>query len=133
VRVVLDSNVIVAAHAARGLCQGVFEACLQSHVMVTSDAILKEAHKSLVEKIKLPAERADRIVELVRENSEIVAPTKVERTDCRDRSDLSVLGTEVSGGADCIVTGDKDLLVLKKHGGIEILSPRDFWDRIKRS
>jgi predicted nucleic acid-binding protein len=32
----------------------------------------------------------------------------------------------VSGKCDCIITGDKDLLVLKAHEGIDILSPRDF-------
>jgi len=30
------------------------------------------------------------------------------------------------GKCDCIVTGDKDLLVFKQHQGIDIFSPRDF-------
>jgi predicted nucleic acid-binding protein len=37
-----------------------------------------------------------------------------------------VLATALAGKADVIVTGDEDLLVLKKFGGIRIVSPRQF-------
>jgi uncharacterized protein len=38
------------------------------------------------------------------------------------------LSLAVASKADYIVTGDKDLLVLKKFEGIPILSPRSFSD-----
>jgi predicted nucleic acid-binding protein len=37
-----------------------------------------------------------------------------------------VLETAVAGRADCIVTGDQDLLVLDPFQGIRILLPADF-------
>ena len=131
-KVVLDSNVLVAAFAARGLCHEVLETCLHSHKVATSDVILKETHRNLMGKIKLPEETADRIVEFIRENSAVVSPAKVEKDACRDPQDLPVLGTAMAGKADCIVTGDGDLLTIGKHEWIEILSPRDFWKRISR-
>ena len=33
---------------------------------------------------------------------------------------------------DCIVTGDKDLLVLRQFRGIPIHSPREFADSLKQ-
>jgi predicted nucleic acid-binding protein len=37
-----------------------------------------------------------------------------------------VLATAVAAKASAIVTGDLDLLVLRRYNGIDIVSPRDF-------
>jgi predicted nucleic acid-binding protein len=44
-----------------------------------------------------------------------------------------VLGTAVAGQADYLVTGDKQLLELGNYQGIPILSPREFYDRVRVS
>ena len=46
-------------------------------------------------------------------------------TACRDSKDNMFLDLALSGGADLVVSGDKDLLDLKQLEGIPILSPRD--------
>jgi predicted nucleic acid-binding protein len=43
-----------------------------------------------------------------------------------DPADNRVLEAAVEGGADYIVTGDRHLLDLKQHEGIEIVTPADF-------
>lgn len=45
---------------------------------------------------------------------------------CRDSKDNMVLELATAGKADFIVTGDKDLLVLKKFRGVSILTPGEF-------
>ena len=45
---------------------------------------------------------------------------------CRDPDDDNILAAAESGKCDCIITGDKDLLVLKAYKGIDILNPREF-------
>ncbi|MGC1376494.1 MAG: putative toxin-antitoxin system toxin component, PIN family [Anaerolineales bacterium] len=45
---------------------------------------------------------------------------------CRDPKDNHVLELAISGGAQVIVTGDSDLLVLNPFKTIQILTPRDF-------
>jgi predicted nucleic acid-binding protein len=47
VKVVLDTNVLLAAFAARGLCEAVFEACPASHEIILSDHILGELQRHL--------------------------------------------------------------------------------------
>jgi len=46
--------------------------------------------------------------------------------ECRDPDDDKFLACVQAGGADCIVTGDQDLLVMHPWRGISILSPRAF-------
>ena len=45
---------------------------------------------------------------------------------CRDPDDDKFLETALIGDADCIITGDKDLLEMSPFHGIMILSPSDF-------
>jgi len=56
--------------------------------------------------------------------------TKIEITRtvsiCRDAKDNMILELAVSGQADTIITGDKDLLDLSPFEGISILAPTDF-------
>jgi putative PIN family toxin of toxin-antitoxin system len=130
VKVVLDANVLLAGFATRGLCEAVLEACVGSHEIIISEPILTEVRRHLSGKFRAPAGRVAAIESLLRENSAMVRPAKVPSGACRDPSDLAVLGTALAGGADCLVTGDRDLLDLGEFRGIRILSPRAFHDRM---
>jgi len=44
----------------------------------------------------------------------------------RDKKDNHVLECAVEGECEYIVSGDKDLLVLKEFQGIKIVTPREF-------
>ena len=125
-KLVLDANVVVAAFAARGLRESILELCLDSHDIILSQHLLEEIHKNLLKKVKLPKRGADQIIALLRENSSVVKPTPLPSDSCRDPDDVPVLGTAVAAQADAIVTGDNDLLVLKRFRLIPILAPRQF-------
>ncbi len=127
----LDTNVIVAAFAARGLCAEVFEVCITGHTLVTSEYILSEVDKNLLKKIKLPRPTVREVIDYLRDTAEIVEPDPISRAMCRDKHDLPVIGTATKGKASVIVTGDTDLLSLKSCLGIDILTPREFWDRLR--
>jgi len=129
-KVVLDTNVLLAAFGTRGLCEALLEVCLESHEIVISDHILTELRKHLVGKFKMPTRQADEIVSFLRAHSTLVKPTKLSKNACRDSDDIPVLGTAVAGGAESLVTGDDDLLSLKHFQQISILSPRAFYDAI---
>jgi predicted nucleic acid-binding protein len=57
---------------------------------------------------------------------EVVTPSPLATPICRDVDDDNILATAVTGNCECLVTGDKDLLVVKQFQGIDILSPGDF-------
>lgn len=129
-RVVLDSNVVVAAFAARGLCAEVFEVCISGHSIVISEHILSEIKTNLIRKIRLPQSIVRNIIEYLRDETEIVVPQKLNDSPCRDKDDNLIIGTALSGSAKFIITGDEDLLILKKYEGIDIVTPREFWSRL---
>lgn len=45
---------------------------------------------------------------------------------CRDPDDDKFLETALNGEADCLITGDNDLLIMSTIGHIPILQPADF-------
>ena len=49
----------------------------------------------------------------------------------KDKKDIPIIGTALSGNAQFLITGDKELLSLREYRNIEILSPREFWERLK--
>ncbi len=130
-KVVLDTNVLVAAFGSRGLCEAVYQVCLAQHEIVLSGHILRETRRGLTAKMKLGSQHADEIISALRDTATIVQPAKVPAGACGDETDLPVLGTLLAGPADCLVTGDQDLLELKEFRGLPILSPRVFHDRLR--
>jgi putative PIN family toxin of toxin-antitoxin system len=130
-RVVLDTNVIISAFAARGLCKEVFEVCLEGHTIVTSEEILSETKEKLLEKIHLPKKTVLEIIDYLKGTAEVVEPENIKENVCRDKGDVMVIGTALSGKTQFIITGDEDLLILKKYKNIEIISPREFWNRLR--
>ena len=129
-KIVLDANVVIAAFASRGLCESVMELCLHSHEIVLSEELLEEIVRNLRQKIKLPGNIVEDISKLLREQASMVSSVPLAAEACRDPDDVKILGLAVAANADYIVTGDKDLLVLKKFQGVPIVTPRLFSDII---
>lgn len=131
-KVVLDSNVIVAAFAARGLCGALFELCLDRHTTILSDFILAEVRRAFAQKLKMPQHSISKIESYLREICVLSSFDKISKNICRDKDDNNVIALAVSAKADFIITGDKDLLVLKKYQSVRIVSPREFWKTEKQ-
>lgn len=130
-RIVLDTNVIVAAFAARGLCAEVVEVCASNHTIVISEHILAEVNSAFLKKVKLPEEIVHDVTTYLRDIAETVKPDHINTSACRDKHDLPVIGTATKGNVDFIVTGDADLLALKSYRGIDIITPRELWNRLR--
>jgi len=130
-KVVLDSNVVVAAFASRGLCESIFEVCLSEHEIVSYADLVDKIARGLREKIGLPAQVVAGIRTMLAEHSIMLDPIALASDVCRDPDDVKVLGLATAARADCIVTGDRDLLVLERWQGIAILSPRSFAEMIR--
>ena len=131
-RVVLDSNVIVAAFAARGICSALFEYCVENVEVVLCEEMLREIEKALVGKVGVPPVVAREVVVYLTEVAEIVTPAEVDPAACKDKGDLPVLGAAVAAKCDYIITGDAELLAPKKYEGVEIVSPREFWEKARK-
>ncbi len=125
-RVVLDTNVLVAAFIARGLCADLFERVIADHELVLSPHILDEFERVMTVKLGFDPTRVERASALFRRVGRIVTPEPLEEPVYRDGDDDSVLALARASGATCLVTGDDDLLILKSFEQIPIVSPRAF-------
>ncbi len=130
-RIVLDTNVIIAAFAARGLCADVLAVCLENHRIIISRHIISEVKRVLEKKIRLPKKFIKEIADYLKDVTEIVEPEAVDPSVCRDRDDTLIIGTALEGDAEIIITGDDDLLDLKQYRKVKIMTPREFWSLLK--
>ena len=127
-RVILDSNIFIAAVASRGLCEAIVEFCLERHTLVSGEGILEEVGEKLRNKLKVPTKVFAEYLKFLRQTIDLVKPEKLDPGTCCDPDDLMVLGLISPGDAQAIVTGDKDLLVLGQFKGAPIMTPRAFWE-----
>ena len=127
-KVILDTNVIFSAFAARGLANAVFELCLDKHSIIISEHILSELQSNLQKKLKMPRDKLQRIIEYLREFCVIGDFRRLDRRICRDIDDVRILGLSETTKPDYIITGDADLLVLERHRAAPIITPREFWE-----
>jgi len=128
-RVLLDTNVLIAAFIARGTCSDLFEHCARNHILITSKLLLQELGDKLAGKFGYSRQDTRDVMALLRSKMEVVEPAPLNQSVCRDPDDDDdvVLAAALVGECDCIVTGDEDLLVLERFQGIPILAPSDFW------
>lgn len=105
---------------------GTYEECLLQADIVVSNHILRELAEKLVGKSKFTKREAQQVIRAVRRDAQLVSPAPLARPICRDPDDAWILVTAAAGEVDVIVTGDKDLLVLKRFGSIPIVNPRGF-------
>ncbi|MBM4340593.1 MAG: putative toxin-antitoxin system toxin component, PIN family [Deltaproteobacteria bacterium] len=127
-RVILDTNVILAAFAGRGLAHALFELCLEKHEIIISEHILSEVQRNLQKKLKMPKDKILMIAEYLKEFCKISSFKRLDKEACRDVDDIKILGLSEVANPDYIITGDKDLLVLKKFHSVPIITPREFWE-----
>ena len=131
-RVFLDTNVLVASFATRGLCADVLRTVLAEHELLLSGTVVEELTRTLIEKIRLPEPTVREIVVFLRASSSLVdGPPTPPSVVVRDPDDAVILGEALAIGADVLVTGDRDLLEAGEVPGIKILDPRGFWQLVR--
>jgi len=130
-RVFLDTNVLVAAVATRGLCADAFRAVLASHELVVSEQVLDEVRRVLRQKLGAkPGPVAD-FIRLLEQEAEVAPPAELRGIELNDQDDLPILGAAVAARAEVFVTGDRELAELGTVEGMRVVSPRQFWEGLK--
>jgi putative PIN family toxin of toxin-antitoxin system len=128
VRAVFDTNVLIAAFLTEGLCSGLLiRARKRAFTLVLCDDIIREFEGILIKKFKLTSTDISEISAIVSEAaSEILHKLNPIPNICRDPNDDMIIACAIDATADYIVTGDEDLLILKKYKDIIIINPRNF-------
>ena len=127
-KAVFDTNVLIAAFMTEGLCSGILiRARKQAFNLVLCDDIIREFEGILMKKFKLTSIDISEISTIVSEAaSEILHKLGPIPNICRDPNDDMIIACAIDAAADYIVTGDEDLLILKRYKDIVIINPRNF-------
>ena len=127
-RILLDTNVLVAAFATRGLCQDVLQIVLAEHRLLVGQTILDEFERVLRDKLQMPVRQIEEVVSFVVEQSEVISPAAPAVWPQKDPDDRWVVAAALHGSAESMVTGDKDLLEASCGEELRVVTPRGFWD-----
>lgn len=125
---VLDTNIYISAFIFKGKARDVLDIAIENKVDIyISEDILNEI-KNVLQRKKFSLTNAyiHSILSEIEAITNLVFPENKINDICRDRDDHIILECAEKSLADFIITGDQDLLVLKKYLKTKILSPSDF-------
>jgi len=128
-KILFDTNVLIASIITHGSCFEVFEHCLRNYEIITSDFIIKELEEKLKNKFHYTQIEINEIKLLLFERiKNIGLSEKKIIKEIKDKDDYNILSTAIKGKCNCIITGDKELVNLKKYKNIDIILPKNFWE-----
>ena len=137
-RTVIDTNVLPSGLLWHGAPHALLEQVRSGTLtLVTSPALLAELDRVIrrakfeVILVRSNTSRNHALAEL-RQWAELVDPPPLPQPVCRDPDDDAVLALALAAGAELIVSGDNDLLVLGSYAGIPIVDAAQALQRIAK-
>lgn len=130
-KVVLDTNILVSAVVFGGNPEEILKLSLTKKISaITSLFILAELTEVLSKKFSFSEDKTLLVAQKIKNHFRTVYPKK-EITILKDNPDNRVLEAAIEGNCTRIVTGDKELLNLKKYKNINIITAAEFLEEIK--
>ena len=130
-RIFLDTNVLVSAYMARGICADLIRHILAEHELRTGEVNLRELHRVLKDRFRASAAQLQSVDAELRAQTIVPKPESPSPIVTRDPDDAWVLASAIASGADMLVTGDHDLLSVAASAPLPIVDPRGCWARLR--
>lgn len=136
-RAVVDTGVLVSAlihrqgvtgQVLRLLRDGRFTAIYSTDTLVELIEVL--GRPALRSKYHILPDDVSALINLIRLRGELAIPAQ-RVSACRDPQDDKFLEAALAGQANCLVSGDADLLDMGSFEGIPILRPAEFLARVQ--
>jgi putative PIN family toxin of toxin-antitoxin system len=129
-KVVFDTNIFISAFVIPGSQaeKAMLRIIEGMDVLLLSKGILDELLSVLSIKFSRNKEEISRVAVILSEIAEWVEPSKKIKV-LSDEPDNRILECAVSGNADVIVTGDKEILRLVEYEKIKIISLKEYLEK----
>lgn len=130
-RLVLDTNVLVSAFLWKGVPGRLIELAGEGDIQLyTSRALLDELadvlhRKKLAKPVQTTGLTATELVKQYQRLAYRVTARQFTKQITRDADDDAVLACAIAAKADLVVSGDRDLLVLKAFRSVPIITPAE--------
>lgn len=135
-RLVVDTNVLVSAFLWQGTPGRLIELAGEHEVELFTSRVLVEEladvlqRKKLAKAVRATGLSAAQMLRHYRRLAHLVDARTLARQVSRDADDDAVLACALAAHADLIVSGDDDLLSLRRFEGIEIVTARQAVERV---
>jgi putative PIN family toxin of toxin-antitoxin system len=129
IRVVLDTNVLISALLFEGELSRIVGLWQKGRIVPVVSRETFDELRTVLEYPKFSLSRAEikSLIECeILPFFEVVTVSKPVKGVCRDPEDDKFISCAISAGADCIVTGDKDLLDLIQYQSTRIIHVSNF-------
>jgi putative PIN family toxin of toxin-antitoxin system len=133
-KIVLDSNIFVSSFFWKGNPRRIFDRVTNGlDELYITDEILKEI-AAVMSRKKFDTKINDikDYIKIIESYSIKLFPQNKIKEGSRDKDDNKILECGFEGNADFIITGDYDLLVLKKYNNIKIVKPKEYLDVLEK-
>ena len=125
---VFDTNVLIAAVITEGICSKLLRrARTREFSLISCPCIQRELRRILSKKLRLTPDEIASAMEPINEAVAQLIDHTLEITGvCRDADDDNIIACALAAKAEYLVTGDSELLEIKKYQGVRIITPRNF-------
>jgi len=132
-KIVLDSNIFVSSFYWAGNPRKVFERVTNGFdELYITDEILKEIISVMSgNKFNTDVDEVNEYAKIIESFSIKISSKNIIKNISRDEKDNKILQCGADGNADFIITGDKDLLVLKEYESIKIVKPNEYLEIVQ--
>lgn len=125
-RVVADTNILISALGFGGKPRQILNLILEGQIKaVTSPILLAELEDVIVKKFPKLESSLGRVNKQIRKNFKVIKP-KISLRLVKDEPDNRVIEAAVEGDCDYIVTGDRELLELKRYKKTKVVTAQEF-------
>jgi len=127
-KVVLDTNIFISSFYWPGNPRKVFDRITNGiDELYIIDEILNEIVSVMIRsKFNTNDDKIKEYVKIIESYSIKLSSKKISEDVSRDKDDNKIIQCGLDGDVDYIITGDKDLLILKEHKKIKIVNPKEY-------
>jgi putative PIN family toxin of toxin-antitoxin system len=131
-KIVLDANIFLSSFFWGGNPRKVLERAInKTDELFITDEILNEIGEVIRrQKFHAGKNEVEYFLKSIEEISGKIVTTKRIKKGSRDKTDNKYIECAIAGNADYIISGDNDLLDLKKFKNIKIITAKDYLEKI---
>jgi len=129
-KIVLDTNVLISGIFFSGPPYQILKAWQEGKIKITASEEILSEYQRVAEELsrQFPSVDIDRILDLITVHAEIVDASDFQVTICDDPDDNKFIACALASKSKIIVSGDKHLINVSGHKGIQVVKPREFAD-----
>ncbi len=126
-RIVIDTNVLISGIVFGGKPRQILDLLAeQSVIIIVAEEILTELRRKISSKFPEFIKDLNKVELLLKRDAVQIKLGVIPINISRDTDDNKFIEASILGKCSFIVTGDKDLLVLKTYENIRIVKPAEF-------